>query len=253
MLSNLWKSLIFTVIVSCICFAERPEEKFEQGNKYYMEHNYFNAIKVYEDILSSGYESSELYYNLGNSYFREGKLGKSILNYERGLVLAPGDEDLKHNLAFARSRTVDRVEALPKFFIFEWWESTLSLFSASGWGIAGYILFILILISAGIYLFARTRELQKKAFYSGIVTFILLILTISLLVVKLNKELNIEDGVVIKSRVTLKLSPDEKGADALTIHEGLKVRVEDRVGSWIKVRLPDGKQGWLEDNTLEII
>src|SRR5690606_3967693 len=93
------------------------------------------AIEVYKDLINSGFEGTSLYYNLGNSYYRTGKIGLAILYYEKALKLSPGDEDIRHNLALANLKTIDKVESLPKFFLFEWWDSLLTLFTISGWTI----------------------------------------------------------------------------------------------------------------------
>lgn len=111
--------ILFLVLISVSLFAQ-PESFMEQGNQYYQKQQYDKAIQDYSKVLNEGYESSELYYNLGNAYFRKGNLGFAILNYEKALKLSPGDEDIQHNLALANSRTIDRINTLPDFFLFQW-------------------------------------------------------------------------------------------------------------------------------------
>src|SRR4030067_739575 len=161
-------------------------------------------------------------------------------------MLSPGDEDIKHNLAIANLKTIDKLESLPKFFLFEWWEGLLALFTASGWTIISYIFYLLLILSIAFYFYVRNTFQQKVVLISGLAGFILLILSSTLLVIKLNKELNIKNGVVVENTVNVKLSPDSGSNDAFIIHEGLKVKLEDKVDKWIKIRLEDGKVGWIQ-------
>ncbi len=120
------KLLLFLLFVPAILSAQ-PQTFMERGNDYYQKQQYDKAVQAYNKVLNEGYESAELYYNLGNAYYRKGNLGYAILNYERALKLSPGDDDIRHNLALANSRTIDRINTLPDFFIFQWWESFLAL------------------------------------------------------------------------------------------------------------------------------
>jgi len=240
-------------IVASFSFAQNEEEIFQQGNEYFQKKQYDNAIESYRKLVNSGYEGTALYYNLGNAYYREGKIGYAILYYEKALKLSPGDEDIKHNLALANLKTIDKLESFPKFFLFEWWEGLLALFSASGWTIVTYIFYILLILSVAFYFYSRNHYQQKAVVISGLSGFILLVLSCTLLVIKFNKELNIKSGVVVENTVNVKLSPDAGSNDAFIIHEGLKVRLEDEVDNWIKIRLEDGKVGWIQESDAKII
>ena len=196
---------------------------------------------------------TDLYYNLGNAYYRLGKIGYSILNYERALKLSPGDDDIQHNLALANTKTVDQIESLPKFFIFQWWESILAMFNLTGWTYTAFIFYLLILILFGIYFFVKKPQLQRYAFFSGIISAVIFLIVATLLIVKLNREVNIKNGIIIEPTVIAKVSPDKDSNDAFVIHEGLKVKLEDNIGNWYKIRLQDGKIGWTSKQNLGII
>ena len=244
-------SILF--ISNSFSFAQNEEKIFQQGNEYFQQRQYEQAIESYRKLINSGYEGTALFYNLGNAYYREGKIGYAILYYEKALKLSPGDEDIKHNLAIANLKTIDKLESLPKFFLFEWWEGLLALFTASGWTIISYIFYLLLILSIAFYFYVRNTFQQKVVLISGFAGFILLILSSTLLVIKLNKELNIKNGVVVENTVNVKLSPDSGSNDAFIIHEGLKVRLEDKVDKWIKIRLEDGKVGWIQESNAKVI
>jgi hypothetical protein len=172
------------------------------------------------------------------------------LYYEKALRLSPNDDDIQHNLAIANAKTIDRINTLPKFFIFQWWESLLSFFSVKGWTYFTYFLFIIILVAAGIYFFVKNSFIQRYSFFGGLAVLVLFILSVVMLTININRDLNIKNGIIITQVVSAKLSPDTKSNDAFVIHEGLKVKMEDRVDNWVKVRLNDGKIGWLPENDI---
>ena len=175
------------------------------------------------------------------------------MNYEKALKLSPGDDDIQHNLALANTKTVDQIESLPKFFIFQWWESILAMFNLTGWTYAAFIFYLLILILFGVYFFVKKPQLQRYAFFSGIISAVIFLIVATLLIVKLNREVNIKNGIIIEPTVIAKVSPDKDSNDAFVIHEGLKVKLEDNIGPWYKIRLQDGKIGWTSKQNLGII
>jgi len=234
-------------------FSQNEEQIFQQGNEYFVQKQFDKAIESYRQLINSGYEGTSLFYNLGNAYYRSGKIGYAILYYEKALRLSPGDEDIKHNLALANLKTIDKLESLPQFFLFDWWEGLLALFSTSGWTIISYIFYILFIFSVGFYFYAKNVLQQKIVLISGLTGLLFLIFSCSLLMIKLNRELNVKNGIVIENTVNVKLSPDPASNDAFIVHEGLKIRLEDEVDNWVKIRLEDGKVGWIQEDNAKVI
>ena len=245
--------LLMLLIASSIASASEVDDVMTKANKFYRNGAYKNAIEEYQKLVDEGYEGASLFYNLGNSYYRVGKIGYAILYYEKALKLSPSDEDVKHNIAFAGLSTIDRIQPLPEFFLFEWWESLLNLFPVNGWAYVVFFFYLLLLIIIGSYFFARSIKQQKAIFLSGIITLFVLALTVSLLIVKINRVEKVKSGVIVEHAVTVKSSPDPKSTDAFVIHEGLKVNLEDHLDNWIKIRLADGKIGWIENSYVEQI
>ncbi|HDZ59118.1 MAG TPA: tetratricopeptide repeat protein [Ignavibacteriales bacterium] len=245
--------LIFLLSFNVIASAVDVDKIMSSANKLYREGTYDKAIDEYRKLIDDGYEGVSLYYNLGNSYYRLGKIGYAILYYEKALKLSPSDEDVKHNIAFAQLSTVDRIQPLPKFFLFEWWESLLNLFSVNGWAYVAYCFYILLLIVIGSYFFARYVKQQKTIFLAGIITLLLFSFSVSILIVKINRAEHLKEGVIVAQVVTVKSSPDPKSTDAFVIHEGLKVKLDDKLDNWVKIRLADGKVGWIENTYVEQI
>ena len=229
------------------------ETSFQQGNEYFRQKQYDKAIETYNLLVQSGFEGTSLFYNLGNAYYRTGKIGYAILYYEKALKLSPGDEDIIHNLNLANLKITDKVESLPEFFIFQWWEGLLAFFSTSGWTVTAYIFYLLLVFSTGFYFYTKNPFHQKTILIGGVVTLFLLLITAALLSIRLNRELSLKNGIIVENIVNVKLSPDSGSDDAFIVHEGLKVILEDKVENWIKVRLQDGKLGWIPREDVKVI
>ncbi|HEX2983006.1 MAG TPA: tetratricopeptide repeat protein, partial [Ignavibacteriales bacterium] len=234
-------------------YAVDVEYLLKKGNTEYQNKRYEQAITDYEEIIRSGYEGLSVYYNLGNSYYRTGNIGMAILNYERALKIEPNDEDVLHNLAVANALIADRIEPLPKLFIFEWFDGLVDLFSLSAWTFITYFFYLLVLSSIALYFFSGKFKLQRISFFTGIGSAALMLFFALILFIKANKEMNESYAIVISSAVTVKTSPDSQSSDAFIIHEGLKIKLEDEIAGWCKIKLSDGKLGWMSKESLAVI
>lgn len=234
-------------------FAQSAEDLMKEANKYYQEQKYNEAIELYNKIIAQGYESSALFYNLGNAYFKAGSLGKAILYYEKGLKLSPGDDDIIFNLRIANSRTVDKITELPKLFIVEWWERLITAFSTSGWAFITVVIFWIFLGSIGLFIFAKKIRVQKASLMVSSFALAILIVSIVILVSRYNHEAVTNYGILTEQIYSVKGAPDSRSNDIFVIHEGIKFTVEDQVNEWYKIRLVDGKVGWIQKNAFGFI
>jgi tetratricopeptide (TPR) repeat protein len=137
-----------------------------EGNRHYMDREYDLAVKCYSKVIEMGYESGELYYNLGNAYYKQENLPWAILNYEKALLLKPGNEDIRQNLALANARIVDKIDSIPDFFLHRWVNYFQGLFSPDGWAIISLILFMLALTTFLVY-FERQIQRKENEFFIG--------------------------------------------------------------------------------------
>lgn len=244
--------LIFCLLMAATLLAN-PQAQFEAANAAYQKGDYPVAIDNYEQVLKTGNFSDEVYYNLGNAYFKTNQIGKAILNYERAALITPRDEDVKFNLDIANAKKKDDLGTVGKFFVTEWWQGLHKLFSSGIWGgltllslwagIAGFIL----------WLFGESRDHKKQGFIGGIVLTLLSILLYFVTSSQATFENNSGQAIVLVNKVALKNGPDKISSDVLEIHEGLKVELLDQIGDWYKVKLSNGDQGWLPTNSLEEI
>lgn len=250
------KSLLIYLIIffaSSFINAQNLESFMEEGNNFYQNKQYNEAIKSYEAILNQGYVSSELFYNLGNAYFRIGEIGKSILFYEKSLKLDPSNEDAAYNLKIVNARTVDKIKEIPPLFFIKWWNILLTYFTSSQWQVIIFVFYILLLLSIGIYFLTSNLQYQKFSFIFGILNLTALVLSVILFISSINRESSSNSGILLKSVISAKISPDRQSNDAFVIHEGTKFKIDDKVGNWAKIKLSDGKVGWLPINSFEVI
>ena len=183
------KNVIFILFswltVAVMAAADNP--KLTEANAQYVAENYVTAANLYEEILQEG-ESAAIYYNLGNAYYKSGKLGPAILNYERALLRDPGNEDIQYNLEMAKSQTIDKFESIGRFFLLDWIDSLRSLYNTNTWAYISIISFIIALALAGIFVFARVSWMKKTAFFTGIAIFV-----ISIIAFNFSKRISVYD------------------------------------------------------------
>jgi tetratricopeptide (TPR) repeat protein len=248
------KQLVFILLFAMsLSSVKATEAILDEAKDAYMNEEYAYAAEKYEEIISLGYESPYLYYNLGNAYFKDNKFGRAILNYERAQKLAPSNEEIKHNLKIANARIVDKVEPVPLIFYERWWKSIVNWQNADNWAKTGIILLFLFFTAAAFYLFARTLFIKKISFYLGFL--LLFVCAFSFVFANNYHKINLSDNtaIVMTMRSTAKSSPSENSNDVFVIHEGTKVKITNNLGLWVEIKLANGNIGWIKKDVLVII
>jgi tetratricopeptide (TPR) repeat protein len=233
--------------------AQSPETVYQQANQLYQQGKVAEARDLYESIVKNGFVSGDLYYNLGNAYYKSGNISRAILYYERALRLMPGDDDLRHNLQLANLMITDRIEAAPRLFIWEYWDGIKAAFSLRAATWMAYGAYLLVIAAAAAFVLAPSYRTRKAALLVGIASCVVLVGLVVLFYGKLSDSTRADEAILQASIVTVKNSPDTKSSDAFVLHSGVKVQIIDTVGDWVKIRLADGKVGWMEGSAAEII
>ena len=219
----------------------------------YAKGNYQQAIKDYQEILKTGV-SSEIYYNLGNAYYRTDNITQALLAYERALQLSPGDNDIRFNLQYARSKTIDKITPETEMFFVTWYNSLVNFTSVDRWANTAIVSIVMALLLILVFLFAPQMWARKSGFY-GSAVFLLLFAFANLFAFQQKHELETKQGaIVIAPTVNVKKTPAASGTDIFVIHEGTRVDITDRgMKQWRGIKLADGREGWLKTSQIEEI
>lgn len=239
--------------VSATMAQPTSAERWEMGNKAYMEGAYDKAVEEYSAILEGGEYSLELYYNLANAYFKMENIGKAILYYNKALRIAPSQEDVLHNLAIAETRTKDKITAVPEFFLHRWMRVVRNSVSCNAWGALSLLFFALILTFVLLFLLASHLGVRKAGFYGALCSLLLFVATTAFAISSRNDILSKDEAVVMSSAISVKSSPDRSATDLFVLHEGTKLRIVAEFDEWIEVVIADGKKGWTERKNIETI
>lgn len=224
---------------------------FAQANANYAEGNYTEAVQQYQEVLAEQ-PSAEVYYNLGNAYFKQGELSQSILAYERALRLKPTMKDAKHNLQFAQTRIVDNIEDTQSFFLSSWLKTVRNSLNQQAWIIFSISLFVFALVGFFFFAFSRTIWLRKTAFYTSLVALLISICACANAGSLHKRDSLRAEAIITQGIVNAKASPDRSGTDLFTIHEGTKVRITDVIGDWCCIHVGNNI-GWMQLAHLERI
>lgn len=225
----------------------------QNADDEYAKGNYQQAIKDYQEILKTGV-SSEIYYNLGNAYYRTDNITQALLAYERALQLSPGDNDIRFNLQYARSKTIDKITPETEMFFVTWYHSLVNFTSVDRWANTAIVSIIMALLLILVFLFAPQMWARKSGFY-GSAAFLLLFAFANLFAFQQKHELETKQGaIVIAPTVNVKKTPAASGTDVFVIHEGTRVDITDRgMKQWRGIKLADGREGWLKTSQIEEI
>ena len=249
---------LFTVFfVACflnISFGNEYSDSLVAANNYYKQEQYEKAINTYQFITASGYEAPEVYYNLGNAYFKLKNTTLAIYYFEKALRLAPNDKDIIHNLKLSNANTIDNIDIKQDFFVARWYKELSRKLSLDGWAIISISLFVSCLILMIIYLFSGKVVLKKLSFFFSVLFLLLSLFAFSLA----NKQLRWLEGekeaIIYSPTVTIKSSPETNGTDRFLLHEGTKVKIIKLYDDWYEIQLLDGKsKGWVNVSDLLII
>jgi len=244
---------LFIFLMLPAASAQTPEVRFSEANDLYTSGDFSGAAALYRKLYEEGLRSDNLFYNAGNAYFKSGDVASAILFFERARLISPADEDINYNLQIARSRVSDRFEEIPPLFFVRWFDFLSLLTTTNRWAIIAIALFILSL-AAGILFLTKSRARGRvMTFWLSVAALILTLISVSL-ALRNNSLVNRNSkAVVMCSILTGKSAPGEGGSELFVIHSGTTVTVEESLGDYSEIRLPDGTKGWVKADCIEKI
>ncbi len=246
-------ALFCFLFISINLFAGAEKALLDSANKAYSKKNYAAAINFYEKVLSQNIEAPEIYYNLGNAYFKNRNLPLAILNYERAKKRKPEDEDIVFNLKMANQLIADKIDTPEVHFLSAKRSLLLNVCTEKTWSLYSLGSWMIFLCLLTIYFVSGRIGIRQLS-----LGFSLLLLQVSLSTFFLAREcfkdsVRQEEAIILASNITAKGSPDNKGTDLFILHEGSKVTLLQSSGGWYEVKLNNGHSGWLPKTALEII
>lgn len=244
---------IMVLFFGYISFAQTPEELFSKANDFYKNGQYSNAIQLYLNIEKQGMESDDLFFNLGNSYYKLNKVAPSIYYYEKALKINPIHEDALNNLAFAKRMTIDVIEDLPKTFLQRFSSNVIQKLTFDNWAILAVIASFLSAILFLLYYFSSSPKQKIFYFNSTFLTVFVMVITVTFAFSNYKTTQKTRSAIIFEQKSDIKNSPSLDGETVFELHEGTKVYILDELSNWKKIKLADGKVGWINAADLKEI
>lgn len=248
------------LLINIACFfslslfaSDKADSLFTLGNEYYQSGNYEEAIEKYLLVDSMGLYSPELYFNLGNAYFRSNKLGNARVYLERAVLANPSDEDFIANLAYLKSMLTDKFDEVPELFLKTWLRDLVNLLNTDDWLKLSLVFFLIFLSGMGLYFFFYQALLRKMGFFGGILFFLLSAVALMFSLKQNQRQFHSNHAIIMEASQNVRSAPRESGKDLFLLHEGTKVKLEKEVDEWIDIRVSDGRKGWIPRKAIEEI
>ena len=228
------------------------DDLFQKSNEYYTNGDYQNAVNGYLDVLDSGFESSELYFNLGNSFYKLNNIPDSNFYYEKAKSISPNDEDILTNLIFAKNLRIDKIEILPTTQMQNFKLSILNLLSEKGWAISLISLIWCMSFTFIFYIISKDSKFKRLFFTISIVLMILSSLTLFISLEK-KKLSTIKYAIVYDKEIEVWSEPNNISELKFLLHEGTKVKQLDVIEDWVNIQLENGTLGWIQSSSLRVL
>jgi len=251
------KNLIVTAILclsaGSLAYGQDIDSLWQKGNEAFASEQWQSALDCYSTIENHNLQSDNLYYNIGNTYFKMGDNAHAILYFEKAIKLNPSNSDAKNNLSIANQFTLDKIEVVPEFFVTTWMYNLRNTLNPNGWAKLSLVLLFVSAVLLLLFKFAQSLNIRKTSFILSLVILVLSICSFIFSIMQ-KAQVNRTDSAIVTSPVSsVKSSPADGGNSIFVLHEGTKVRLLDNVGDWDKIEIADGRQGWVKTTTLENI
>ena len=246
---------LIPLLVLLICFTALAQNNvsFDKGTDAYNKGEYEQAIENYLEILNNGQHSAALYFNLGNTYYKLNQIAPSIYYYEKALLLKPNDLETKNNLAYAQNMTLDAIEIMPETGISKIYKNITEFLSFDQWGYTAVIFMMLFVLLYITFYYFKYATQKRIAFISSLVSLIIAAVSFVFAFVQYNDFKADRPAIVFAEESTIKSEPNDRSQEVFRLHEGTKVNVLDQLNDWRKIRIADGKTGWVPSEDIKVL
>jgi tetratricopeptide (TPR) repeat protein len=248
------KSILYILILlfSTLSFAQ-SDTIFEEANALYNDGNYTEALSKYTSILEQDEHSAELYYNIANAHYKLNNVAPSIYYYEKALLLKPNDKEILNNIAYARNMTIDAIEIVPEVGFSRLIKNVTNTMVFDNWAKLSIVLVVLFVLLFLMYYFSQSTSKKRLAFITSLSSLILAFITLAFAFNSYGLEKKNQPAIVFAQESQIKSEPNLRSTEAFKLHEGTKVQVIDTVTNWSRIKLSDGKTGWVVSNDIKML
>ncbi|MEZ4969286.1 MAG: tetratricopeptide repeat protein [Flavobacteriaceae bacterium] len=247
------RKLTFLAYLICTLGFSQSEQLFQEATAQYNQGEYTKAADNYLKILENGEHSAELYFNLGNTYYKLNKIAPSIYYYEKALLLKPNDRDIRNNLAYAQNMTLDAIEPLPQTTISRMYNRLTSFLSVDQWAYVA-IGFMMLFVCCYIAFYYFKFSAQKRmAFISSLIFLFLTLLAVVVAYLQFSESESEQPAIVFAEEVGVTSEPNNRGQAIFTLHAGTKVNVLEQLNDWKKIEIADGTTGWIPTDDIKVL
>ena len=241
------------ILLLALTAYAQSEALFNRATEAYNVGEYQKAVDSYLEILDYGNHSAELYYNLGNTYYKLNQIAPSIYYYEKALLLKPNDAEITNNLAFAQNMTRDAIDKMPETGLSKIYSNVIGFLSFDQWGYAAIFFMILFVLLYIAFYYFRYSSRKRIAFVTSIVSLLIAIIAVAFAFLQYNKFKVDKPAIVFASESSVKSEPNKRSQEAFALHEGTKVNVLDELNDWKKIKIADGTTGWIPSEDLKLL
>ena len=247
------KKIIFFLIFTTgmAVQAQNPDSLFVQANKSYQQEDYLKALELYKEIENQNVISGELFYNMANVYYKTNKVAYAIYYYEKALSIDPNNKDILFNLEFAKRMTLDNIEELPKSVSQKFREFVVLRFTYNTWAIISVSFAFLFAILFLLYHFSYSTGVKRIYFITSGITVIFVALSILFSYQNYKYVTSTKTAIIFAQQAQVKSAPTKSSEVNFLLHEGTKVFVLESLDNWVKIKIADGKMGWIEEEKLK--
>lgn len=243
---------ILAFLIGSIAFSQN-EQLFDQANDLYNKGDFEDAITKYEAIIDNGEHSAALYFNLANAHYKLNHIAPSIYYYEKALKLSPDDKEIHNNIAFARNMTIDAIDNVPEIGFAKFTKDVTNWFTFDNWAKLSVLLMVLFVIFYLVYYFNYSATKKRLAFIAAMSFLILSGCAVALAYNNYNLVKNDQPAIVFAKEAQVKSEPNLRSSESFKLHEGTKVQILDTVNNWNKIKLADGKTGWIPKDDVRLL
>lgn len=244
--------VIFLLFLGLISYAQNSA-LFDQATAAYNDGAYEKAIGFYEAIMDSGEHSAALYYNLGNSYYKLNDIPNSIYFYEKALLLAPNDSEILNNLGYAQQMTLDAIETLPETGLSRLYKKTTDTLSFDQWAYLGVGFMFLFVILYILFYYFQYSSRKRWAFIASLVSLTIAVITLLFAYIQYSDYKANRPAIIFADEIGIQAEPNTSSTEVFILHAGTKVQVLEELNDWKKIRLADGKTGWVSSIHLKLL